>query len=169
MLGNAAKSKYEAESGAYGLLLGGRTEILVSIQAVMDSPIIGHGSWAKNWDYAEMIDTLRRKFGYASQGVGELGLIPTHSHLMGGWVEAGILGAVFWLWVLFLPVRTLTVLLQTRSRLAPLIVFLAMSLVWDVLFSPYGAERRFVTPYYVIVMMMVISTELAIKSRRKIP
>ena len=169
MLGNTAKVKYEAETGEYGLLIGGRTEILVSIRAVMDSPIIGYGSWAKNWHYAEMLNTLRRKFDYASRGISKLGLIPTHSYLMGGWVDAGILGAVFWLWVLFLPVRTLTVLFRTRSRLAPLIVFLAISLIWEVLFSPYGSKARFEVPYYVIVMMMVLSAELATKSRRKMP
>ena len=167
LLGNVAKAKYEAEAGAYGLLLGGRTQILVSAQAVIDSPIIGYGSWAKNWGYAEEINTLRKKFGYASQGVSKLGLIPTHSHLMGGWVDAGILGAVFWFWVLFLPVRVLACLHRAKSYLVPLIVFLALLLIWNVLFSPYGAEYRFMTPYYVVVMMMVLSTSSATKGSRK--
>jgi len=86
--------------GEYGLIVGGRSEILVSAQAIMDSPILGHGSWAKNEEYAAMLNYLRESMGYVAQGKHESGLIPTHSHIFGAWVEAGILGAVFWLWIL---------------------------------------------------------------------
>ena len=51
-LGEDAQKKYEMEaSGKYGVLLGGRTELLASLPAVYDSPILGHGSWAKNRIY----------------------------------------------------------------------------------------------------------------------
>ncbi len=170
LLGEASREKYEVQAmGKYGLLLGSRSEILVAGQAVMDSPLLGHGSWAKNWNYAELFVELKHRLGYAAGSVNELGLIPTHSHIMGAWVEAGILGAIFWFWVLLLTVRTLASLYQTKTRLAPLVVFFATTLIWDVFFSPYGAERRFVTPYYAIVMIIFLSSGLGVQRRRKLP
>ena len=154
LLGEKAMQKYLYQaSGDFGLLFGGRSELLISGRAIMDSPIIGHGSWAKDYRYADTLVYLKRMLGYYPGQPNELGLIPTHSHLFGAWVEAGILGAVFWAWVLFLPIRVLAGLYRTKEPLSPLIIFFSFILIWDILFSPFGAERRFVTPYYIIVMM----------------
>ena len=39
-------SKFEGQAkGDYGVLVGGRPETLVAMQAIRDSPIIGHGSY----------------------------------------------------------------------------------------------------------------------------
>ena len=40
-LGADAQAKYLQQSGALGVLVGGRSEVLVSSQAVIDSPILG--------------------------------------------------------------------------------------------------------------------------------
>jgi hypothetical protein len=80
-------------------------------------------------------------------------LIPTHSFLLGAWVEAGLLGAIFWAWVIILPVR---VLLRPHSLTdfpIPLIAFIAFLFIWDILFSPFGSMARFVAPYFVVAMM----------------
>ena len=46
--GRGRGTKYEQESaGYYGVLLGGRPELLAELPAVYDSPILGHGSWAR--------------------------------------------------------------------------------------------------------------------------
>ena len=158
MLGYAAEHKYEIEnSGRYGVLLGGRSEFLLGLEAALDSPLIGHGSWAKDWRYAARADTMMSGFGYQTSGPADSWDIPEHSHLVGAWVNAGILGAVFWLWILWLPAGVLGRLYNAYDALSPLIVFVAFVLAWDVMFSPYGAERRFITPYYVIVMMSFLS------------
>lgn len=157
LLGEVAWQKYEAQSsGRYGVLMGGRTEFFAGLEAALDSPIIGHGSWAKDWHYADRVENMRQDAGYETVGGADSWLIPAHSHLVGAWVDAGILGTIFWLWVLWLPLRVLMRLYATAEPLAPLIAFLAVILIWDVMFSPYGAERRFITPYYVIVIMSVL-------------
>jgi len=158
ILGEKNLQKYESQaSGNLGILIGGRSEILVSVYAIRDSPIIGHGSWAKDHRYADMLMYLKSVLGYTSAEPGEEGLIPSHSHIFGAWVEAGILGAVFWIWVLSLPIRVLTGSYRTKEPLSPLIIFFSFILIWDILFSPYGAERRFITPYYIIVMMSFLT------------
>ena len=60
-LGEDARDKLidQTNLGA-GILLGGRTEILVSMQAIADSPILGHGSWAKGQEYVDLLFSLTR-------------------------------------------------------------------------------------------------------------
>lgn len=153
-LGEKARQKYEMQAfGEYGLLLGGRSEYLVSTLAVLESPLIGHGSWAKDWRYAALYVQLKREAGYSPGKEDEESLIPAHSHLMGTWVQAGLLGAIFWMWALTLPVRTLAWLYTTRERLAPLVALLAFALIWDVFFSPFAGDRRFIIPFYIVLMM----------------
>jgi len=157
ILGEKATQIYEQQAhGSFGLLIGGRSEILVSMLAIIDSPIIGHGSWAKDYRYDNELIYLKRVLGYYPGQPNELGLIPAHSHLFGGWVEAGILGAVFWAWVLSLPIRGMAMLIRTKEVLTPLFAFFGFLLIWDIFFSPFGAESRFITPYYIIVMMSLI-------------
>lgn len=154
LLGEKAKRKYEMQAGGdFGLLLGGRSEIFVSLQAIYDSPIIGHGSWAKDNKYAEQLQYLKRQLGYVVNGEVESEKIPSHSHIFGAWVEAGVVGAIFWLWILALAVRVLRMLYVNYERLSPLYVYFSIIIIWDVFFSPYGFSRRFITPYYIIVLM----------------
>ena len=154
ILGEYAESIYAQQgSGSYGVLLGGRSEIFVSSQAVWDSPFLGHGSWAKNPKYAQRILELEN-FGYDVNYIAaESELIPTHSHIMGGWVEAGFLGMVFWAWVLILVFRVMSNLYMVREPLGPLITFLGFLMLWDILFSPFGAERRILMPFNIVLMM----------------
>ena len=164
MLGENARQKYEQQAGGeLGLLIGGRSEILVSLRAIMDSPIIGHGSWAKDYRYVNELIYLKRMLGYYPGQSNELGLIPTHSHLFGAWVEAGILGAVFWIWVLSLPVRGMVNLIIVKEYLTPLFVFFGFLLIWHVIFSPFGAELRFLIPFCIVVMMSLLKP----RTRRK--
>lgn len=150
-----ARWTYEQQdSGSFGVLLGGRSAIYVSARAVMDSPFLGHGSWARDAGYVARVLELRL-LGYDLHplNMSQSDLIPTHSHLMGGWVEAGVLGAVFWLWVLLLVFRVLSDLYPTAEPLGPLIAFIGFMTLWDVVFSPFGAERRLTLPFNVVLMM----------------
>jgi hypothetical protein len=161
LLPKTAQYRYEVQSqGAYGPFLGGRIEILASSRAILDSPLIGHGSWAKDCRYSNFLAGLKSQLGYAQTGTTEFCLIPAHSHIFGAWVEAGVLGAVFWLWVLTLAVRVLLRLYQTNDRLVPVVAFFAFVLLWDLVFSPYGLELRYRTPYEVVLMMMFLPDTL---------
>ena len=152
-LTEGARRVYELQaSGAFGVLLGGRSEIVASSRAMLDSPIIGHGSWARNPGYVERLLELQR-FGYTVHLPADRELIPTHSHLMGAWVEAGIMGAAFWLWVLALVLGVLANQYRLREPLGPLIALAGIWISWDILFSPFGAERRYLIPFMIVLMM----------------
>jgi hypothetical protein len=159
-LGASASQKYAAQAGgSFGLLTRGRPEILVSSRAVADSPLLGHGSWAKDPKYLEMQigDGLHPSPSALAEG-----LIPTHSYLMGAWVEAGLLGVPIWVWALFLVCAVLARLYRRDDQLVPLIAFAAFALAWDVLFSPYGSFERLIAPYYLLILLAA-SRSLALR------
>ena len=120
----------------------------------MDRPILGHGSWAKNPGYAaRILDARIHGYDIHYTSHVQSDLIPTHSHLMGAWVEAGVLGALLWLWAIFLVLRVLANLYITREPLGPLLAFIGFLMLWDILFSPFGAERRLTVPFNLVLMM----------------
>lgn len=154
-LGVRAQTKYDAQQSSLGILLSGRPEITVAARAIRDSPIIGHGSWAKDPKYVQMLFSELRNAGYRGTTVPlSQDLIPTHSHLFGAWVEAGIAGAIFWLWALGLVVSVLPRLHGLADERVPLLAFLGVSFLWDVLFSPFGAERRVIVPYCLLALLL---------------
>jgi hypothetical protein len=164
ILGEDAKEKYqEQSSGDYGILLGGRTEILATFPAIYDSPILGHGSWAKEPLYIILQNQALARLGYktawniADEDLQE-GLIPTHSYFFGAWVDGGILGAVFWGWIFVLTARVLLRVYPDTAVLLPAVSFLAFFMLWEILFSPYGTPGRATFPYSFVMMMTLLDT-----------
>ena len=145
MLGEKAEIKYHKQSGDYGVLLGGRVEILASSQAIIDSPLIGHGSWAKDPKYRlNLLELANLGYEINEQAILESknDRIPSHSHLFGAWVEAGILGALFWVWVFTFVIHTLYKIFKIEHVLLPLLITILIVAAWSILFSPFGALER---------------------------
>ena len=165
LLGPAAQEKYEAQSsGNLNILVAGRTESLASTQAIIDSPIIGHGSWARDQKYVDIMLEKLEEAGLTFQGDPSLyeSAIPTHSHLLGAWVEAGILGAAFWFWAMWVTIRGLYEALHTPSRMTGFIVFIGTMLLWDIFFSPFGLDRRVITAAWLYLMMLVVERSTSV-------
>ena len=162
-LGPEAQEKYEwqTESGM-GILLGGRAESLVSTQAIADSPIIGHGSWARDYGYVTLyIEALEKRGAPIIGDPYRSGLIPSHSFLFGSWIEAGILGGIFWIYILAACGRSLYSLFNIPYWSRPIVAFIAFSLIWDTLFSPFGAQQRFFVPAGLCIVLWAIRNELS--------
>ena len=159
LLGERARDKYLMQThGDLGVLLGGRSEFLGSFSAVADSPLIGHGSWAKDPKYVQIMLESMIEHGYKVNKKEASDLIPSHSFIMGAWVEAGLLGAIFWGWVFVLTIRALFAAYVVRTAITPLIVFIAIDFLWSIPFSPFGGGTRLVVAYYVALMMFVLIT-----------
>jgi len=157
-LGADALSKYQKQSsGDLNMLVAGRSEVLGSIPAILESPILGHGSWARDIRYVLMRLATLESSGY------EIGFIddriPTHSSLLGAWVQAGIAGAVFWLWIVTLALRSGFRMFLFSSSL-PLAAYMIFALLWDSLFSPLGMEQRILIPTYVSCAMLLLHRRL---------
>src|ERR1700722_49893 len=153
--GKYAQQKTEAQSaGEGGALLGGRREILASSQAILDSPILGHGSWARDAQYSAILQQRSDDLGYKRFQGGKLDdLIPTHSYIFGSWVDGGIAGGIFWLYILVYTLYT-TFNATGREPLLPFFACIGLMLTWDILFSPLGTPTRFVAPFFVAAIIL---------------
>jgi O-antigen ligase len=162
-LGDKAQQKNQVQTTqGWGILLGGRPEILVSSRAVIDSPILGHGSEAKDSKYTRMLadieneygaktpDTLGEKYGY---------LIPTHSHLMSAWVYAGILGAVFWIYIIVLTAKAIVTTARSQLPLKPVYISLLVLFMWDIMFSPFAGLRRVTTSLFIVFICDILDPD----------
>ncbi len=163
-LGDEAQEKNETQSHVKGgLILGARPEILVSSYAVLDSPILGHGSWAKDFQYVDMLNDIEFENGmdvdpdasYIEEDSG--GVIPTHSHIMGSWVWAGVLGAVFWVYILWLMIKATVLLATYRPLYSPLLLYLFTSMIWDIFFSPFGTTRRIMESVLIVMALDLLA------------
>jgi hypothetical protein len=162
LLGEAAQVKNQQETaGGWGLLIGGRPEILVSSRAVFDSPILGHGSWASEPKYSEMLSDIEAEYGMHPGDEGEKfkGLIPAHSHLMSAWVFSGVLGAIFWAYILVLTLKALVRAVTSRHILTPVYTVLLVWLTWDILFSPFGSTRRVTESFFIVLICDLLESE----------
>jgi len=149
ILGEAALEKYELQakqiSGSFSVV-SGRQEVLFSGPKIMASPIVGWGSWPKDFDYVydrAVALGLELPSAEPSAVSPEVGLIPSHSHFFTAWLEAGVAGGCFWGVAVYMAVA---VLLRQKfhrhEQLAPILNYLIVLFLWDVFFSPYSGERR---------------------------
>lgn len=146
------------DAGLPGLIFGSRPEIFISSQAVLDSPIIGHGSWAEDARYGNMYYAVIAALGWdvdeatLKDSVESSELIPTHSVLMQAWVWAGLLGAVFWIFILRIITHSAFFSFTEPHALQPLAIFSYVSAIWNLLFSPFGANQRF---YWALAIVII--------------
>lgn len=174
---DAIAQKFQAQShGKLGVLFGARPETLVAIQAIRDSPIIGHGSFAVDQKYLDLKQEFQYEYGYSESDQPdetENGGIPTHSHLTMAWVESGILGGLLWVYILVLVVRAVLRMNLLMPALAPLYCYLLVNFIWDILYSPFGNVNRIWAAYLILMSYGLLNTPVrepapAIRRRRTV-
>lgn len=144
---DAMKYRVQAQS-KWGILLGGRSEVIISFKAFLDSPFLGHGSWPENRDYVLGYIKLVDLAGSSTLSLEALKenidsyLIPTHSYLMGALVWGGMLSGAFWVYILK---SIFEGFLDNNVINSPILVFISIFLVWNILFSPFGADARWLS------------------------
>jgi len=169
-LGREAQLKNSVETRAgWGILIGGRPEILVSSRAVFDSPILGHGSWAKDPKYSEMLADIQAEFGMppSDEGLKFKGLIPAHSHLMGAWVFSGILGGVFWIYIFKQTLKSIVRTAILRSPETPMYAILLTGWAWAILFSPFGGLDRIQEALTLVIICDLLGPDSAVRRTAK--
>ena len=153
----SAQEKNVSQQRAGNLLLGGRPEFTIGLRAALDSPIIGHGSWAKDMKYFEMLTDAQVESGELDyerdpENFEGLPLIPGHSHIITAWVWAGIAGVIFWGYMASFCVKGIVRVTMLRPPLAPIYAWSLMSMFWDIFFSPFGASRRTIEAALIVIV-----------------
>lgn len=150
ILGDVQQQKFAKQTQTHfgaspvGLVLSGRTEAVALFLAGLDNPIFGLGSWPILTDYyydasAYSGDSQAVKLLLASGGGGRSS---GHSAVLAGWVTAGILGVLFWLYLAYVVFRIFLRLIRDETLLTPWILPMCIFFYWHWAFSPIGTGAR---------------------------
>lgn len=171
-LGEDAQEKNEAQEKAGNLLLGGRPEFVIGLRAALDSPILGHGSWAKDPKYYTMMyDAQVENEVSSGQNRGDIlalegnPLIPGHSHIVSAWIWSGIAGLVFWSYIFWLVLKGIARVAMLRPTLAPVYMWFLIAMSWDLFFSPFGANRRMVEAFVLVTLADILKEKAALRAK----
>ena len=163
-----AQAKNEAQSQSGNLLLGGRPEFAVGLQAAMENPIVGRGSWPKDMKYLEMLNDLEVETGeleYSTSFEDEAnGQIPAHSGIISMWMWGGILALIFWIYFVWFVIKGILKVAILRPPFAPIYMFWLISMFWDIFFSPFAASRRITDAFLLMVIADLLETGTAVIS-----
>tara|TARA_B110000211_G_C14081905_1_gene554976 strand:+ start:2351 stop:3538 length:1188 start_codon:yes stop_codon:yes gene_type:complete len=150
-------NKQIQQSGELGILLGGRVEFLSSFNAIMDKFFLGHGSWATNCEYKiilfDKLFSLNYVRGPYINTFLDNCLIPAHSFLTQSWIESGIFGFIFWIYIIYIICNKFLKSMKMVKEYDLLIVFLFIYSLWTILFSPFGSFGTLLMPLYICIIM----------------
>lgn len=140
--GQKARYKYLSQSrNRFGLLIGGRPEVVAGLMAAYQSPIIGYGSWPldKERFFEQACEIMQVKLEPTYYKMG-YPLIPSHSHIVQSWVESGVAATLFWFYVISVLVRAIYLPIKDEKRLRMHVSAGGLGFLWAILFSPISAR-----------------------------
>ena len=152
LLKAGAVRKYELQTHGNDsigrLLLGGRADSFAGLLACVRKPILGYGPWAfdnndfmaefltKYGDYDDFRNIqMMQRLAYRSGDV-SLRLIPCHSHITMFWLWYGIMGLLFWLYIIFVAVRYLKEDCWAVPQWFAWLAAGVPGLCWTIIFNP---------------------------------
>ncbi len=143
--------KVEDKYSIIDLLFHGRAETIVALEAIKEKPIWGHGSWAsdKNGYYTYLLYKLHDsedKFQKGYMQNNRESIIPSHSILLGLWMNAGVLAFILCLYIFFIVIKSFIDFFKIDNLksyyVAPMVIYIYVSLIWAMLFSPVQHLRQ---------------------------
>ena len=146
-------SRQQGQEGNYGILIGGRTEIISAIKAIIDKPFLGHGSWAKDCFYIDYLQDFLSQNNYQKKLNLSKCLIPTHSLITGSWVYSGIFGMIFWLYILYKLIKEYIYEIKNRSNESLLKFYIIIFLTWEILFSGLMGITAITSPLLISIIL----------------
>jgi hypothetical protein len=168
LLGEREFAKFDVQSrNPFGVLVGGRPSLISSYLAISQSPFVGYGSWPiDKWEFnaralqlaGYKIPSDLYKKGYP--------LIDSHSHVFQAWVESGVFGAIFWLYIFAILAKAAVSPIQDERRLRLVVTASAVAFCWHILFSPIASRIELSFTLGVILTQAVSRTRDAASASR---
>lgn len=157
ILGYDAQSKYERQSrkgsGFLTMLMSGRMGFFTAIPAAVHRPIMGYGPYAEDkegyasrfvMEYGDEQDVKEYLMNeQRAMSVGYRRKIPTHSYIMGAWINYGLFGLIFYLWVLYLLYQHVKKYAAAIPHWYGYFAMLIPYYLWNIFFSPFGNRWEF--------------------------
>lgn len=152
ILGEPAYQKYIMQKYSKEGLASGRSDAFQSLFLISKNPIIGYGSYAK--DKNELI----RQFDKGTNR-DRNDLLPGHSYILGAWVYSGILGALFWAYILYLIFIFIKDKILLDDKLVGINALLTFQMLWNILFSPFANRLNFL--FFITLIVIQIKLEIS--------
>lgn len=140
VLGETGYRKIEEKASGQSSFLDDRNDIIIDWPFLWRSPIMGAGAEKiDRWGYIGRNDwiNLQNKDGTWI----ERDRFADHSCIVGAWVVNGLFGLLFWAYVLWLMAEFLNEKTFVMGSDGPFYLRALMSIVWAILFSPFGWFR----------------------------
>lgn len=123
---------------------------MVGFSAVLESPLIGYGSWGRDTRFAKLYADVQFRMSKSEESplydfdLIRLATIPAHSQMLEAWIEGGLLGIAFMLCYLVLLLRGLRMLItiQSPSATLTLLGFFMIWGLWALFMSPFKGLTR---------------------------
>ena len=162
-LGASVQGKHLAQVNAYGgFFLASRPEALVAVKAALKHPITGQGSNPRDSVITgEYIHQVMAAGQYYVANFYDRERVPIHSLIFDAWIRSGIFGGAAWLTIMWISIRYVLAGISDRKLMDPLGIFLAMFMVWNILFSPMSSQLR----YYACLTICMIAGSRGIESK----
>lgn len=153
-LGEAAYEKYVMQSSDKRGLASGRGDFFEAFYMATKHPVFGYGSYAVDKDLI-LLEYFQQE-GILPDDYDRYELLPGHSHLMGGWLYAGILGLFFWLYVLKRIGLFAKIGLLRHPRLIGISTIATALTLWNIFFSPFGNRPNFL--FFMTLILVLTSS-----------
>ena len=157
MLGPERKTQVAKMENRYNpfeyVIKNGRGGLAAGYVAICEKPILGHGSKADGKGIVKVVsDRYGIKFSYSEME--KYGwIIPSHSIVLGSWVDCGFVGGFFWLFALQYMVRNGLLRTEPPSRLQAWFFFATLSACLAIVFSPLSYVARQSVPAIIAIIM----------------
>jgi hypothetical protein len=131
-----------------------RKEFVFSTRAFVNSPIVGKGFDPQVSDKIILAGYKQLAASNVQLDYRYLSTVPLHSFLMSALVQGGIFAGLFWLLMLFRSIKLTAYAINLASYQRPLLVYVLITLINRILFSPYGAYERLNVAFFVSYILI---------------
>lgn len=153
VLGDYAYNKYITQKNSTQGLASGRIDFIQSLIAISSKPFLGHGSYSVDKDGTFYIKSYM--FNYDTDDYSPKNVLPSHSYILGAWVFSGILGALFWLYVIFIIFSFLYRYIYFTPKMIAMTLFFSTNMLWNIMFSPFSDRIGFL--FYITLIIILIN------------
>ena len=146
---------------------GRLSNAIVGFSAILESPLIGYGSWGRDTRFAKLYAAVNARMQkteesalYDFDAIRQATIV-AHSQLLEAWIEGGMLGIAFFLVYLFWLLKGLHALVfrVRHAVLLPLLAFCMINGLWALFMSPFKGLTRFTIAF--ACLAAVIACQLA--------
>lgn len=134
-----------------GSNIGREAGIVVASRGIIESPIVGYGSWPNDPRLSSLyVEQVQEEGREAS----EAGGFSAHSMILQAWVEGGLLAVLFWIYYGLKMIGGVrySILHRPADGYLPIFLFFLVYGLWHLVMSPFSGPTRLPTAVAITII-----------------